>query len=351
MPSSDDANRLKSDMRMDWCPVSFYVGPHDIGTLPTTIAQYWHWVNEPSQRKTATGVYSWTLETYLYLKELGLPCTLTSELLTDGIIVTHRDLLPVGLRPGIGTLIVCAKAERGAHPYAQINIVQNPDDPVADPMKSLWLSQGVAHIESWVQPELISRNSVRGNRFENIALYGFNIASELLDPHWHKQLADLGFKVIVVNDKNREKMNDFSNADVYVNVRSFQPQIAHAMKPAHKLFNAWIAGVPAILGNEPGFRRERESVYDYIQVDSQQAIVDALLKLRSDVDFRRKMLENGKNRSSKYLPQSMAEQWVEFLRTVAIPKYHRWRNLPKISRQWYFLTRRASFYYYLRAAF
>ena len=38
------------------------------------------------------------------------------------------------------------------------------------------------------------------------------------------------------------------------------------LKPPSKLFNSWLAGVPAVLGHESAYRAERRSDLDYIEV-------------------------------------------------------------------------------------
>lgn len=308
------------------CPSIYFFIPRKSwpSSLPESADRYWQWQNE-TQGRYRLGRYNWTLQTYLHLKSVGFPCQLTDSIPNAGIVVAHRDFLPLHFKPSAHVLLVCIQADRPRHPYAQLHVVQNPQDAVQN-SKGLFArlgSNNSYYISNWPQAELMPRQIERGDRFENIGYFGVleNLASQLQDPTWQKQLEELGLKWHIVPP---ERWNDYREMDAIVAVRSFEYQGSYLWKPASKLINAWLAGVPAILGRESAFRNQRISDLDYIEVESVGEIISALKTLRDDSELRRAMVANGHQRSVDVQPQKITAHWVAFLEQVAIPAYSAW---------------------------
>ena len=271
------------------------------------------------------GIYIWTLQTYLYLKADGFPCNLVGTIPDEGIVIAHRDSFPYELRPTPKVLMVCIKPDRNPHPYAQLQVVQNSQDA-----KKLKNSYYISH---WRQPGLIPRHPERGDRFENIGYFGisFNLAPELKAASWSKQLEELGLNWEII-PKNR--WHDYSSIDAVVAVRNFQKQ-DYTQKPASKLYNAWHAGVPAILGKESAFQAERKNEFDYFEVGSVDDAINVLKRLKDDSQLSQNCRENAKYRSQETNPQNTIKQWRSFLTTIATPTYYKWVNAPEWQKQLY----------------
>ena len=271
------------------------------------------------------GIYIWTLQTYLYLKADGFPCNLVGTIPDEGIVIAHRDSLPYELRPTPKVLMVCIKPDRNPHPYAQLQVVQNSQDA-----KKLKNSYYISH---WRQPGLIPRHPERGDRFENIAYFGisYNLAPELKATSWSKQLEELGLNWQIIP---RNRWYDYSNIDTVVAVRNFQKQ-DYTKKPATKLYNAWHAGVPAILGKESAFQAERKNQFDYFEVSSIDDVITILKHLKNDPRLCQKVRENSKVRAKDIEPQNVVRQWRNFLTDVAIVEYERWHSSSPFSKQLY----------------
>ena len=271
------------------------------------------------------GIYIWTLQTYLYLKADGFPCNLVGTIPDEGIVIAHRDSFPYELRPTPKVLMVCIKPDRNPHPYAQLQVVQNPQD--AKKLKNSY------YIPLWRQAGLIPRHPERGDRFENIGYFGisYNLAPELKAASWSKQLEELGLNWEII-PKNR--WYDYSNIDAVVAVRNFQKQ-NYTQKPATKLYNAWHAGVPAILGKESAFQSERKSEFDYFEVSSVDDVITVLKHLKDSLQLCQKVRENSKVRAKDIEPQNVVRQWRNFLTDVAIVEYERWHGSSPFSKQLY----------------
>ena len=302
----------------DLPPIYFYLPQKDwLDDMPEQPDVYWE--------QFGKGIYCWTLQTYLYLKADGFPCNLVGTIPDEGIVIAHRDSFPYELRPTPKVLMVCIKPDRNPHPYAQLQVVQNSQDA-----KKLKNSYYISH---WRQPGLIPRHPERGDRFENIGYFGisFNLAPELKAASWSKPLEELGLNWEII-PKNR--WYDYSNIDAVVAVRNFQKQ-DYTQKPATKLYNAWHAGVPAILGKESAFQSERKSEFDYFEVSSVDDVITVLKHLKDSLQLCQKVRENSKVRAKDIEPQNVVRQWRNFLTDVAIVEYERWHGSSPFSKQLY----------------
>src|SRR5690606_32884295 len=110
--------------------------------------EYWSWIVR--HRSVGEGKYSWTLQTYLYLRAAGVPCVLAKEFPQRGIVITHRDFLPVFQLPRSDVFLVCIKPDRKEHTWAQHYVVQNRSDRTF----SQFGAHRVSETPSWPQPSL-----------------------------------------------------------------------------------------------------------------------------------------------------------------------------------------------------
>lgn len=321
-------------------PIYFYIPQSDwpAGNFLESSKSY----QEIIKGCVSTGTYGWILQTYLYLKDSGFPCHLIGSIPTEGIVLAYRKTLPENLQPSAKLLIVCIQGDEGQHPYAQLHLVQNRQE-VLSPYRVLgdrYLFSGKTYyMPYWPQPGLIPRDPARGDRFENVAYVGreMNIAPELRESSWQEQLKALGLRWQIVS--NREQWNDYRNIDVILAVRSFSRVKNYHWKPAAKLYNAWHAGVPAILGCDSAYRIERKSDIDYIEVDSLEETIAALKRLRDDLELRRAMIENGRVRAEETKAETLVTKWRNFITDVAVPAYEGWCNASTLTKQ-LFSTRR-----------
>jgi len=317
-------------------PIYFYIPASDWPQeMPSSANDYWQW--QCSMQSTYNwSLYNWTLQTYLQLKANGFPCELVSKMPEQGIVVAHRYSLPDQTQPSAKVLLVCIQADKGRHTYAQLHIVQNPQDDIFNKSAAFWPR---CCIPLWPQPGLIPRHAERGDRFENIVYLGRarELAPELQSPQWQEKLDTLGLKWQVVTEQ--ERWNNYSNADAILAVRRFERSCSYSWKPPSKLINAWQGGVLAILGSESAYQAARQGELDYIEVTSLEQALGALQRLRDDVKLRQAMLENGRMRAEETKPQQLTARWRSYLTDVAVPVYERWRTTSSWNRQTFLLRR------------
>ncbi len=319
----------------DMPAVYFYIPERQfpVDNMPHSPDEYWEWMAAWGSRY-GRGKYDWTLQTYLHLKVNGFQCELIGTIPAKGIVIAHRDFFLDNLKPSPGLLLVCIKVDREAHPYAQLQIVQNPDDEICQRSQNLWQSYCIPF---WLQPGLIKRDSSRQDKFENAAFYGVTgtLAPELQDPSWEERLKNEGLRWEVVSS---DRWHDYSQTDVIVAVRSFDGQ-THNLKPPSKLINAWHAGIPCVLGGESAYRKLRKSELDYIEVNTVDEAIAAIVHLRENPKLRDSMIENGKMRAEETGNASLTARWCNFLTDVATPAYYRWCNASNSQRQIFLLRR------------
>ena len=303
-------------------PIRFYLPDTIPPDMPRSPDVFW----TGFAGKMRSGVYAWTVQTCLRLQQSGFPCELVGEMPADGIVVAHRKSLGRKFRPSPRLLLVCLKADATFHPYAHLHVVLNHGD--------LHRWHPATYIPHWPQPGLIPRDAARGEAWENAAFFGDpgSIASEMRGAAWEQTLRDLQLTWDAVEPA---RWHDFSRVDVVVAVRSFDDR-GWANKPPTKLYNAWHAGVPAVLGPELAYRHERRSELDYLEARSLPELVAALQRLKADPELRRRMVENGRVRARESAPAVITGRWQDFFLTTAVPAYERWlRAAPRARTAFY----------------
>lgn len=325
-------------------PIYFYIPQAELSQNEPLINQclqaadpYWHWQSlQTSVSPMILGRYNWTLQIYLRLKARDFPCKLVGIMPTEGIVLSHPRFLRDFGPPGPKVLFVCIQADAPRHPYAQLYVVQNPRQESSRGLFTIWENYYVPH---WPQAGLIARDPERRDKFENIGFFGneVNLVAEMRDQAWHEQLKALGLNW--QTKLTREQWRDYSNVDVVLAVRSLGQKHDYKQKPATKLYNAWHANVPAILGYESAFQAERISDLDYIEVTSVSETLLALKRLRDDEKLRRAMVENGRVRAEETSSNQMFSKWKNFITEKAVPAYEHWCSTPIWKQQAFFKTR------------
>ncbi|NEQ36342.1 MAG: hypothetical protein F6K40_08635 [Okeania sp. SIO3I5] len=320
-------------------PIYFYLPRQDWpNQFPDSLEEY----RPPSVFGT------WIIQTYLRLKEIQFPCQLVDTMPDEGIVVVYRYSLPIDIKPPDNLLWVGIKGDQNPHPYVQVHLVQNmaelaaPAIQIQDLGEDRYLLPGKRfYMPHWPQPGVIPRNPNRGDRFENVAYFGisYNLAPELQEAVWEEELQKLG---LVWQTKKRNFWHDYSEVDAIVAVRSFDGKTDYPWKPASKLFNAWNANVPAILGVESAFQGERKSELDYFEVKSASEAIAVLKRLKDDRELRRAIVENCQVRAEEIKPENIAKRWSDFLTKVCVPEYYKWRSASAWERQRFFLSRQAA---------
>lgn len=271
----------------------------------------------------------WIVQTYLRLKKIGMPVFISKEIPLDGIVIFHKRNTKelaneIILKKRNHLILVGVRSDKSQLNLADFELVQN--DRWED-------NKRIFYIPYWPQPGLIKRNLERGTKVERIAFKGFNtnLHSYFFRPKWKYWLKQNGmeWKHDSMNFYKSEEngvsvdWHDYENVDVILAlrpdpVRKDQKE-GFTAKPATKLYNSWIAGVPAILPDEYAFKRLKKSELDYLTIKKPWDAKKALLKLKEDPDLYRSMVENGLKRGSEFSVENISMQWEDFFKSKLPP--------------------------------
>lgn len=263
-----------------------------------------------------TAERAWTLQTYLRLRRAGLPVELTGEVPTDGVVVfhaKHKHELQRHRRPSAGALMVALRGDRNPVLTADFEILQNAHQ--ADGMRCF-------DVPHWPQPGLRARDPNRGEALQVATYKGFsaNLDAAFHDLGWSSRLRALGIAwVCDAAPFDRDGFRyypvdwpSYKEIDAAVAVRPADRYL-HPGKPATKLVNAWLAGVPAILGPERAYRSLRRGELDYFEVANLAEAEEALRRLRDEPGLMRAMVENGHRRATQFSSERLVETWQRLL--------------------------------------
>ena len=303
-------------------PIRFYLPNPIPADMPQSPDAYW----TGFRGYMRGGVYAWTVQTFQRLRDAGMNVELSDKLPSEGILVSHRKSIPRDYNPPAAVSFVCLRADATFHPFAHWHVTLN------ESARNSWYPS--VYMPHWPQPGLIPRDPARGDRWENAAFFGDDacIANEMRGGEWAEILRDLKLNW---NHVPPEKWHDFSEVDVVVAIRDFVGKHRYANKPPTKLFNAWHAGVPAILGRESAYELQRRGELDYLEARTVPDLVAALRRLRDEPELRRAMVANGRERAKETDYAVITERWRAFFEHMVIPAYEKSRNGGAWPQRWH----------------
>lgn len=275
----------------------------------------------------------WIYQTWLKLTQAGFPCSLVDEMPSSGLVVTLTGFLPRDFRPPPDVFLAGIVADFASHPGAQVQILQNA-------------AHAARHREAvfmplWTQPGLIPRDALRGEKFETVAFFGDpgNLDPALRDPAWQKMLRDeLGLRFEV---RTADQWHDYADVDCVVAVRGFDGR-RHIHKPATKLYNAWLAGVPFIGGPDSAYAAEGEEAY--LKIATLDELTNALRLLKADPAFRRTLAAEGSRRAPAYTHEAITQRWITLLRDDLPTRARAWKETPAWRRSLHTATQSAAYF-------
>jgi hypothetical protein len=268
------------------------------------------------------GECAWVLQTYLRLAAAGKPVELVDCPPRDGIVVFHAKHRR-WLRGHGGTMrdsvLVGIRGDLGSPAIADFEVLQNGF--FADGRRRF-------HVTHWPQPGLVPREPARGDAIRRVAYHGFarNLEAGFRERRWLDFLAARGIEwhygaaeyVGMETDRIRLAWHDFREVDLVLAVRPPSRRL-HPSKPATKLINAWLAGVPALLGAEVAYRELRRSPLDYVEVADVEAATAAVDKLAGDPAHYRALRDRCAESAAELRPERWIAEWSELL-FVTIPR-------------------------------
>jgi len=257
----------------------------------------------------------WIVQTWHRLCRAGYRPTLSDEAPRTGIIVYHKEdqrVLLKRLPRGATPVLVGVRADFRSCTYADFEILQN--GYYADGRRLFF-------VPHWPQPGLIPRDPQRGERIERIAYKGYvgNLAQEFRSERWRQFLSqqNMVFEDDAVLDEAfdhpiQTRFHDYREVDLVLAVRPGETKT----KPASKLVNAWLAGIPALLSPDYPFEELRQSPLDFLAIHNLAEAQAAVLRLKRETGLYRAMIEHGRLRGAEFTVEKIAQVWASLLFTI-----------------------------------
>ena len=90
--------------------------------------------------------------------------------------------------------------------------------------------------------------------------------------------------------------------------------------------NAWHANIPFVGGRDSAYAFVGTPDENYLQVESHDELVQAVLRLKKDDQLYRKLVAAGAERAREFTPEAIAHNWITLLETKVWPVYLDWFN-------------------------
>jgi hypothetical protein len=249
----------------------------------------------------------WIALSFARLRDAGLPVRLDNRLPDAGTVVFyagHKRAVWRQHHRGNRALLVAVRSDRRPVGFADAEIVQNAAS--ADGRRSF-------HLPHWPQPGLLPRDPSRGTALRTLLFPGTpqNLHPDFASPRWHRFLAERGIVFRQQDGAQPAAWPDYRDVDALLAIRPSGARLVRN-KPAWKLFNAWLAGVPAILGPEAGYRELREDPLDFLEAHDLDGTMAAVERLRDPAIFSA-MVEHGRRRGEAFTTAATVERWRALL--------------------------------------
>jgi hypothetical protein len=279
-----------------------------------------------SPQRFVGGRNSWIAQSYVRLRPAleaaGWTVRASSRFRPGAIAVVHRDDANRFASDAHASFLVVVRADRAPVVACDFALAQN----------ALALASKERFLPLWPQPGLRPRDACRGARVSRIAYVGRTGSAP---PWFHDRefLRALRFRGVEFEVK-RVGWDDYSGVDVAVAARIATPaQLRN--KPATKLYNAWLAGVPMVASPEPAYAELRRSPIDFIEAAGPRDVLAAVDLLRANPGLYAAMIANGRMRGREFGVGAVRARWLELLEGEVAPAFDAARARLEGRRGWY----------------
>lgn len=302
-------------------PVTFFLDASD-----KDIASWRALRPDAEPQRLVLGEDYWIVQTFARLRDAGDDVRLDNRVPDDGIVVFYAgDKRAVwrALRAGSRALTVAVRSDRHPVGFADLEVVQNAAS--ANGRRAF-------HVPHWPQPGLRPRDAARGTALRTVLFPGTpqNLHEDFRGEPWTEFLTARGMAMRCHAGPGQgvaPAWHDYGDVDLMLAIRPSGAQLVRN-KPAWKLFNAWLAGVPAILGPESGYRELRVGPLDYIEAMGVAEAMAAIDRLRADPALYQAMVDNGRARGAAFTDDATLQAWRGLIDGVLVPAWQRHAQNP-----------------------
>jgi len=274
---------------------------------------------DEAPQRLVLGEHYWVALTHARLRDAGVPVCLENRLPPSGAVVFYAgDKRAVWRRQQetrSRALLAAIRSDRNPVGFADVEIVQNASS--ADGHRCLYMPH-------WPQPGLVARAPARGVRPRTVLFPGTagNLHPGFHGARWAMFLRMRGMAFhchFESGTRYPALFHDLRDIDLMLALRPAGATLVRN-KPAWKLFNAWRAGVPAILGPESGYRELRRGPLDYLEAGSVEQVMSAIDRLLDEPRLYQAMVDNGLARGQAYGVEATVARWQALIEDVLLPR-------------------------------
>ena len=279
-----------------------------------------------SPHRFVGGRNSWVAQTFVrlrkHLEARGWKASAGPRGAPGAITIVHRDDANDFRGGGHDSFLVVVRADRAPVAACDYAIVQNGIAP----------RSRERFIPLWPQPGLAPRDPRRGAMIERIAYHGRVGAAPawFYDESLKRSLSRRGIRF----DVREAFWEDYETVDVAIAARDEVPGIL-ATKPATKVYNAWLAGVPVLAAPEPAYRELRRSPLDFLEIHDAEDVLRCVDQLRANAALYRDMVANGLVRGAEFTVQAVRRRWLDLLEREIVPAFWAVRDRLPSRRVWF----------------
>lgn len=265
---------------------------------------------EWDQGTVACTRHTWVWAVYCQLKARSWNVSLGYGLEPDAVNVVHGQTARrlFNGRDFHTHFIVGIRADFRPFPYGRFEIVQNRE---AEGGRKIFMPL-------YPQPGLVPRDPARQG-VENVCVSG-RLQNSIGLEELRGALEAMGCKLVFKGEGHWQEMSD---VDVLLGIRTFSKEL-HRTKPATKMLNAWLAGIPFIGGYDSAYSQTGTPGRDYLRVASFEELLEAVWRLASDPELYGQLVGNGQRKVQDYLPERITDQWGDFFEQQVFPEYEAW---------------------------
>lgn len=282
-------------------PLHFLIRPESLPHLDALIAEG----VDAHTECFGYGPENWGLQTYVHAKRAGWNVTAGTACRTGAINLGHVSLL-TAFQAGPRDLIVGIRADYRPSILADCHVVQNQLQADAN---SFW-------IPHWPQPGIIPRSPERPG-LQRAAYFGHEYYLDGGAATWKSKLSEIG---IEFDCPPQSRWHDYSEVDLVVAVRTFDGY-PYPRKPPSKLFNAWIAGAPALVGPESAYQQVGQPGRDYLVARTMEEAIQSITQLKQSTQAYSQLIQAGNQRAHEFTREKILTRWAELLQSQIRPRW------------------------------
>lgn len=258
------------------------------------------------------GRNSWIAQGYLRLRKAlesrGHRVRLSDRPVPGTICFAHRDDVDRFRTRAHASFLVVVRADRAPVFACDFAITQNGLSP----------REHERFVPLWPQPGLCHRDADRPSRVRRIVYHGRTGTM----PSWFRELLHSGELASrgVRFDIRRAGWEDYRDADLVLAARE-DADVMLACKPASKVYNGWLAGVPVLAAPEPAYREQRRTRLDYLEVQDAGDVVEAVDRLNACPALYDAMVANGANRARAFGVEATRRRWLRLIDDEIVPAF------------------------------